>query len=79
MCVTKTSQHSAVQIPCSYNVLDRLFMNLKLVIMTKIEITIQERDGRLKATWTEQTGDPLPAKLWENIIVAIANAVEKGE
>jgi hypothetical protein len=47
--------------------------------MTKIEITIQERDGRLKATWTEQTGDPLPAKLWENIIVAIANAVEKGD
>ena len=47
--------------------------------MTRVEITIQERNGKHAITWTEQTGDQLPAKLWENIIVAIANAVEKGD
>jgi len=47
--------------------------------MTKIEITIKEIDGKHVITWTEQNGDALPEKLWENIIVAIANAVEKGD
>ncbi len=47
--------------------------------MTRVEITIKEIDGKHAITWTEQQGEQLPAKLWENIIVAIANAVEKGE
>lgn len=47
--------------------------------MTKLEITIQERNGKPAITWMQQKGDPLPDKLWESINVAIANAVEKGE
>lgn len=47
--------------------------------MTKLEITIQERNGKPAITWMQLKGDPLPDKLWESINVAIANAVEKGE
>jgi hypothetical protein len=42
--------------------------------MTKVEITIQ--NGMV--TWVEQSGDKLPQELWENINIAIANAVGKG-
>lgn len=46
--------------------------------MTQINITIQERNGRLTITNLSQHGDELPNDMWENINVAIANAVEKG-
>ena len=47
--------------------------------MTRINITIQDRDGKLTITNLSQHGDELPNTMWENINVAIANAVEKGD
>jgi len=47
--------------------------------MTRINVTIQERNGRLVITNLSQHGDDLPNAMWENLNIAIANAVEKGE
>jgi hypothetical protein len=45
--------------------------------MTKIEITIQEKNGQPTVTWMEQKGDVLPQELWDNFNIAIASAVER--
>ena len=47
--------------------------------MTRINVTIQERNGKLTITNLSQHGDELPNAMWENINLAIANAVEKGD
>ena len=44
--------------------------------MTKVEITIQEINGKPTVTWLEQNGDQLPDNVWSNLNVAIKKAVE---
>lgn len=46
--------------------------------MTRINVTIQERNGRLTITNLSQHGDELPNEMWNNINVSVSNAVEKG-
>lgn len=45
--------------------------------MTRINITIQERNGKLTITNLSQDGDELPSEMWNDINVSVANAVEK--
>lgn len=45
--------------------------------MTKVEIVIQERNGKPAVTWIEQKGDMLPQELWNDFVVAINSAVER--
>lgn len=45
--------------------------------MTKVEITIQERDGQPVVTWVEQKGDKLPENVWSDLNVALRSAVER--
>ena len=45
--------------------------------MTKIEITIQEKNGQSAITWMEQKGDMLPQELWDDFNITIASAVER--
>jgi hypothetical protein len=41
--------------------------------MTKVNITIQ--DGRV--TWIEQKGEELPNPMWDELVAAVANVVER--
>lgn len=43
--------------------------------MTKIEVTIQERDGKLAITNISQSGDELPNDIWENINASIRGSL----
>lgn len=44
--------------------------------MTKVEITIQERDGKPVVTWLEQKGDLLPESMWNELNVAVRSVIE---
>lgn len=41
-----------------------------------INITIQERDGKPKITWLDKEGE-MPEGLWTEINVALANAMHR--
>lgn len=43
--------------------------------MTRIEITIQERDGKPVVTWLEQNGEPLPDDMWGELNVAVRSVI----
>lgn len=45
--------------------------------MTKIEISIQDLDGKYRATWWETKGDKLPDMLDEAILIAVDSALNK--
>jgi hypothetical protein len=43
--------------------------------MTKVEITIQERNGEPVVTWVEQKGDLLPESVWDELNVAVRSVI----
>lgn len=43
--------------------------------MTRIEITIQERDGKHVVSWVEQKGDLLPESMWDELNVAVISVI----
>lgn len=45
--------------------------------MTRIEITIQDRQGRPCVTWMEQRGEQLPQSMWDEMNEAINTIVEQ--
>lgn len=47
--------------------------------MTKVILTIQDREGKPTLTWLEQQGDQLPEELWTEVNLAIARVFDKIE
>lgn len=45
--------------------------------MTKIEISIQEQDGKYRIAWWDDSGDKLPSALDEKLLIAVNTALNK--